>query len=89
MEFEGESILTVGRAIEFMKGGASLVVNCAPFGCMPGTMAAGVFQDIERSYGVPVANMFYDGEGDLNARIGTYLANLAVKTSARSVLKRA
>ncbi len=89
MEFEGESILTVGRAIEFMKAGASLVVNAAPFGCMPGTMTAGVFQEIERSYGIPVANMFYDGEGDLNVRIGTYLANLKSRSPRRSISRQA
>jgi len=72
-EFEGESIITVGRAIEFMKAGTALVVNCAPFGCMPGTMTAGIFREIEQRFGVPVANMFYDGEGDLNERIGVYL----------------
>ena len=83
LEFEGESILTVGRAVEFMKAGASLVVNCAPFGCMPGTMTAGIFQEIERSYGVPVANMFYDGEGDINGRIATYLANLRADSRPR------
>lgn len=76
LDFEGETILTVGRAIEFMKGGASLVVNCAPFGCMPGSMTSGVFQEVEEKYGVPVANLFYDGEGDLNGRIDTYLANI-------------
>ncbi len=80
LEFEGESILTVGRAVEFMKAGAALVVNCAPFGCMPGTMTAGIFQEVERSYGVPVANMFYDGEGDINGRITTYLANLSANS---------
>ncbi len=76
MDFEGEAIITIGRAIEYMKDGASLVVNCAPFGCMPGSMTSGVFQEVEEKYGVPVANMFYDGEGDLNDRIDTYLANL-------------
>jgi len=89
MEFEGESILTVGRAVEFIKGGASMVVNCAPFGCMPGTMTAGVFLEVERTHGVPVANMFYDGEGDLNARIGTCLANLTSGPPRRSLRRHA
>ena len=77
LDFEGETILTLGRAIEFMKGGASLVVNCAPFGCMPGAVTGGVFQQIQREYGVPVANMFYDGEGDINDIIATYIVNIA------------
>ncbi len=76
MDFEGETIITLGRAIEFMKSGAKLVVNCAPFGCMPGSVTSGVFQQIQREYNVPVANMFYDGEGDINTVVDTYVANI-------------
>ncbi|MBI5526733.1 MAG: hypothetical protein HY897_10410 [Deltaproteobacteria bacterium] len=76
MEFEGETILTLGRAIEFMKHGASLVVNCSPFGCMPGTITTGLFPAITHEHGVPVVNMFYDGEGDLNWQVETALANI-------------
>ncbi len=77
-EFVGETILTIGRSIEFMKNGADLVVNAAPFGCMPGALTSGVLQAVEAEYGVPVASMFYDGEGGgVNDRLYTYLANLA------------
>jgi len=86
MDFEGETILTLGRAIEFMKDGASLVVNCAPFGCMPGALTGGVLQQIQREYNVPVANMFYDGEGDINDIIETYIVNIA-RSDAFSVRK--
>jgi predicted CoA-substrate-specific enzyme activase len=76
-EFVGETILTIGRTIEFMKGGADMVVNAAPFGCMPGAMTSGVLQAVEAEYGVPVASMFYDGEGGgVNDRLYTYIANL-------------
>jgi len=76
-DFVGETILTLGRAIEFMKQGADLVVNAAPFGCMPGALTSGVLQAVEAEYGVPVASMFYDGEGGgVNDRLATYLANL-------------
>jgi len=77
IDFEGETIITLGRAVEFMKYGVDLVVNCAPFGCMPGAITSGVFQQVQKEYGVPVANMFYDGEGDINSIIETYIANLA------------
>lgn len=77
IDFEGETIITLGRAVEFMKTGVDLVVNCAPFGCMPGAITSGVFQQVQKAYNVPVANMFYDGEGDINDIIETYIANLA------------
>ena len=77
-EFVGETILTIGRSIEFMKNGADLVVNAAPFGCMPGALTSGVLQAVEAEHGVPVASMFYDGEGGgVNDRLYTYIANLA------------
>ncbi len=77
-DFVGETILTIGRAIEFMKNDADLVVNAAPFGCMPGALTSGVLQAVEAEYGVPVASMFYDGEGGgVNDRLGTYLTALS------------
>jgi predicted CoA-substrate-specific enzyme activase len=79
MRFEGESILTVGRAIEFARGGASLIINCAPFGCMPGTLTAGIFQKVEREEKVPIMSLFFDGETDLRHLVRTYLANLGAR----------
>lgn len=76
-EFEGESILTVGRAVEFARQGASLVVNCAPFGCMPGSMTGAILQAVQRQTSVAMVSLFYDGEGDINTRMDTFLANLS------------
>ena len=75
--FEGETILTVGRARMFIKEGANMVVNCAPFTCMPGTICTALFQKIQTETGVPIVNMFYDGEGDLNSRLSVFVNNLA------------
>jgi predicted nucleotide-binding protein (sugar kinase/HSP70/actin superfamily) len=72
LNFEGEALITVGRTMKFIEDGASLVVNCAPFGCMPGTIT-----------GVPVVSMFYDGEGDLNSLLGVYLAQVNRPGGAR------
>lgn len=73
LDFEGESILTVGRAIEFIRAGAGLVVNCAPFGCMPGTITSALLQKVQTETGVPVVSIFYDGEGELNSILKVYL----------------
>jgi predicted CoA-substrate-specific enzyme activase len=74
--FEGESILTVGRAVEFAHQGCQLIINCAPFGCMPGTLTAGIFQKIEGELKVPIMSLFFDGETDLSHLVRTYMANL-------------
>ena len=76
VEFEGEAILTVGRSIVFIEDGAEMVVNCAPFGCMPGNITSSMFQNIQRDYNKPIINLFYDGESDINRIISIYLNNL-------------
>jgi predicted CoA-substrate-specific enzyme activase len=73
INFEGEAILTLGRAIAFARQGASLVVNCAPFGCMPGTITGALFAPVQQETGVPIVGMMYDGEGDVNRPIEVYL----------------
>ena len=76
VEFEGETILTIGRAILFMEQGADLIVNCAPFGCMPGNMTTSIFHNIQKKYNIPIMNLFYDGESDVNRSIAVYLNNI-------------
>ncbi len=77
--FDGESILTIGRAIEFAEQGVDLIANCAPFGCMPGTLTSGIFQKLENTMGVPVVSLFFDGETDLSHLVRTYLENLKTR----------
>ena len=79
LEFEGEVILTIGRTIVFLEEGADMVVNCAPFGCMPGNITTSMFQKIQKEFGRPVINLFYDGECDVNRIIGVYLNNIKKK----------
>jgi predicted nucleotide-binding protein (sugar kinase/HSP70/actin superfamily) len=75
IEFEGEAILTIGRAISFARQGAVMVVNCAPFGCMPGNLTTAVFQELSTELKIPVVGMFYDGNSNLNHKLATYLNN--------------
>ncbi|MBA7656181.1 hypothetical protein ES703_64096 [subsurface metagenome] len=76
INFEGESILSLGRAIEFIRNGASMVVNCAPFGCMPGSITSALLQKVQNDTGVPVVGIFYDGEKDMNSVLETYLSQI-------------
>lgn len=88
LDFEGEAIITLGRAAAFIEGGAALVVNCAPFGCMPGNVTAAMFHRIQEAYGVPVLTLFYDGESDINRMVGVYLRNLGVSSPADGAVVR-
>ena len=61
VDFEGESLMTLGRALVFIEDGADLVVNCSSFGCMHGNVTAALFDQMREDPGVPVVNALYDG----------------------------
>ncbi len=66
-QFEGEAVLTLGRAALFVeRDGASAIVNASPMFCMPGTVTTSIFPQLEEEYDVPVICNFYDGSGDPN-----------------------
>lgn len=71
----GEAILSIGRAIQFARKGANLVVNVAPFCCMPGIVTTSIFRQVSADLNVPIVNLFYDGTGGQNQRLAVYLKN--------------
>ena len=73
LAFEGEAVLTLGRAQRFAAGGAALIVNCAPFSCLPGRITAHLFRLHPEICGVPVVNLFFDGTCDVASRVQVYL----------------
>jgi len=83
MNFAGESILTLGRAVHFARGGAALIVNVAPFGCMPGTITSALCREIQAQTRVPIVSLFYDGEPGMNQRLEVFLASLVHRQPAR------
>lgn len=80
LNFVGEAVLTIGRTIAFEKQGVSMVVNCSPFGCMPGTISQSIFQKIQNETNFPILTQFYDGEKGLNAKLAYYLNNISGKS---------
>jgi predicted nucleotide-binding protein (sugar kinase/HSP70/actin superfamily) len=77
--YGGEILMTIGRTVKFFEQGASLVVNCSPFGCMPGQVTSGILAEVQADMGKPVLDLFYDGTGDLNRIVGVFLRNLQVE----------
>ncbi len=68
--FEGEAILTIGKSIDFHEKGASGIINCMPFSCMPGTLTVAVFKRLrEDREGLPVLDLAFDGQKELNTLI--------------------
>ncbi|HUV04235.1 MAG TPA: acyl-CoA dehydratase activase [Armatimonadota bacterium] len=83
--FEGEAIMTVGKAVDFIKKGLSGVVAVMPFTCMPGTIANALLKRVREELGeFPFLNMVYDG-----VEQGTDATRLEAFThQAREYMKR-
>ncbi len=59
--FEGEAILSIGKAIDMIERGASGIINAMPFGCMPGTVVTAIMRAVSEQYGIPAISIPYDG----------------------------
>lgn len=59
--FEGEAVVSVGKSVALAHQGVSGIINAIPFGCMPGTIVAGVMQAVKTEYDIPFINIPYDG----------------------------
>ncbi len=68
--FEGEAILTIGKSVDFYEKGASGIVSCMPFSCMPGTLTTAIFKRLREDYdNIPVLDLAFDGQKELNTII--------------------
>ncbi|HOW51878.1 MAG TPA: acyl-CoA dehydratase activase [bacterium] len=76
VDFSGEAIITVGRTILFARQGAKMVVNAAPFGCMPGTITGSIFLELKDALGIPIVSQFYDGDLDINDKVSAILKTI-------------
>ncbi|MEN8264100.1 MAG: acyl-CoA dehydratase activase [Nitrospirota bacterium] len=59
--FEGEAVLSMRKAVDLVKHGASGIISAMPFGCMPGTIVGAMLKGIKRDTGTPCLNVAYDG----------------------------
>ncbi|MGQ9707111.1 MAG: acyl-CoA dehydratase activase [bacterium] len=60
--FEGEAIITLGKAVDYILQGLHGIVNVMPFTCMPGTIVTAITKKMKDDYNnIPVLNMAYDG----------------------------
>jgi len=67
--FEGEAILSIGKAVDFSLKGASGLINTMPFTCMPGTIVSAVLKRCREAHNnVPLLNIAYDGQKESNTK---------------------
>ena len=63
--FEGEAVLSVGKAIDYINRGVSGIVNVMPFTCMPGTIAGALLKRVREDFNnIPLLNIAYEGQKD-------------------------
>jgi predicted CoA-substrate-specific enzyme activase len=63
--FEGEAVLSVGKAIDYINKGVSGILNVMPFTCMPGTIASAILKRVREDYNnIPLLNIAYEGQKD-------------------------
>ncbi len=59
--FEGEAVLSVGKAIDYMTQRLG-IVNVMPFTCMPGPVASAVLKPVREDHdNIPLLNIAYEG----------------------------
>ncbi len=59
--FEGEAVLSIGKSIDLAEKSVAGIINAIPFGCMPGTIVAGMMQVVKREHDIPFITIPYDG----------------------------
>jgi len=83
--FEGEAIMTVGKAVDFALRGLSGIVSVMPFTCMPGTISHAIMRRVRADHDqIPFLNMVYDGleQATAETRLEAFMAQ------AREYMKR-
>ena len=69
-EYEGETILSVGKSIDYIKKGVSGIINVMPFGCMPGTIASSILKQFHlHNYEIPSLTLNFEGIGKTQNRL--------------------
>jgi len=80
--FEGEAILTIGKAIEYHHNGFGGVINAMPFTCMPSTVVATQTMRVSANCGnMPILNLSFDGQEDatLTTRLEAFVEQVAAR----------
>jgi predicted CoA-substrate-specific enzyme activase len=67
--FEGEAILSLGKAKDYWIKGACGLINIMPFTCMPGTIVNALLKRFREDHqNIPFLNLSYDGQEQTNTR---------------------
>jgi predicted CoA-substrate-specific enzyme activase len=63
----GETAINVGRALWYCTHRkVEAIVHVNPMFCCPGVVTASLFRRVQKDFGVPIVDIFYDGAADAN-----------------------
>jgi predicted nucleotide-binding protein (sugar kinase/HSP70/actin superfamily) len=85
--FQGEAILSLGKAVEMYRHGARGMVNIMPFTCMPGMVVGGLSTRLrDLCGGLPLLNLAFDGQSQTNtqARLEAFMYQVSHFANAHS-----
>jgi predicted nucleotide-binding protein (sugar kinase/HSP70/actin superfamily) len=74
--FEGETVMSIGKTIDYYHHGLSGVINAMPFGCMPGTIVTAILKKVREDYeNIPIISLAYDGtqHAGTNTRLEAFM----------------
>jgi len=74
--FEGEAVLSIGKAIDFARKDMAGLINVMPFSCMPGTIASTILKRVRLDHDdFPFLNLAYDGieQTSIKTRLEAFL----------------
>lgn len=84
--FEGEAILSIGKAVEYARHGLSGVVNVIPFSCMPGAVVTALSDKVRSDHGdLPWLNLDFDASEETSTRAKLEAFMYQVKERARAL----
>jgi predicted nucleotide-binding protein (sugar kinase/HSP70/actin superfamily) len=64
----GETAISVGRALWYCTHGkVEAIVHVNPLFCCPGVVTASLFRRLQKDFGIPILDIFYDGAANSNA----------------------
>lgn len=88
--FGGETICSMGKAVDFARRGVDGIVNVIPFNCMPGNAVAMLSQTFRRDHdNLPFLNLDYDGfvDASRDAKIVAFMAQVRERRGARRAVR--
>ncbi len=69
-EFEGETVLSVGKAVEYLHLGVAGLINVMPFSCMPGNIVNAILTSVRARVGSrPFLALSCDGQQNTGRRL--------------------